>query len=242
VAGAHTVKAATCAYFWEVLCPSLLAQAVLFLNKPTFFQMAPKPSDVVGWYDLSWSGGSFPICFRPAGIFFCPKFQQPAKWELEDDVIKIDWKKFGKYELKFDPETKSMEGNAVPKSDDEKNWRKAAFNRPLSPVEVLLLGDGAGSEWDFEWSGGKFPVKFKGDGFNHFQCDDFPAHAHWSLEGDVIRINWADFGNYDMTINVSESAMEGCMVGGDAAKDWRKAKFLRNLVGMTTAAHEHHDH
>mmetsp|Transcript_14156 Transcript_14156/g.16522 ORF Transcript_14156/g.16522 Transcript_14156/m.16522 type:complete len:84 (-) Transcript_14156:242-493(-) len=66
----------------------------------------PKPSDVVGWYDLSWSGGSFPICFRPAGIFFCPKFQQPAKWELEDDVIKIDWKRYGKYELKFDPPTK----------------------------------------------------------------------------------------------------------------------------------------
>ena len=91
-------------------------------------------------YDLSWSGGSFPICFRPAkaldkqtsrharydiiqcgflsrvlkpnlaeaGVFFCPKFQQPARprtqnkalrpfvmildrlsWELEDDVIKI---------------------------------------------------------------------------------------------------------------------------------------------------------
>mmetsp|Transcript_71201 Transcript_71201/g.112808 ORF Transcript_71201/g.112808 Transcript_71201/m.112808 type:complete len:208 (+) Transcript_71201:39-662(+) len=201
-----------------------------------------KPSDVVGWYDLSWSGGSFPICFRPAGVFFCPKFQQPSRWELEDDVIKIDWKRFGKYELKFNAETKSMEGNALPKSDDEKNWRKAAFSHALSPVEVLLLGDGAGSEWDFEWSGGKFPVKFKADGFNHFQCDEFPAHAHWSLEGDVLRINWADFGNYDMKINVSESTMDGSMVGGDAAKDWRKAKFLRNLVDLTPSAHEHHDH
>eukprot|EP00913_Durusdinium_trenchii_P012264 g11516.t1 len=108
-----------------------------------------KPSDIVGWYDLSWSGGSFPICFRPAGVFFCPKFQQPSRWELEGDI------------LKFDAETKSMDGNAVPKSDDEKNWRKAAFSRELSPLEALLLGDGAGSEWDFEWSGGKFPVKFK---------------------------------------------------------------------------------
>ncbi|CAE7738731.1 cid13, partial [Symbiodinium necroappetens] len=136
-----------------------------------------QPDDVIGWYDFSWSGGSFPVCFRPAGNFFCPKFQAPARWEIDGDTVKIDWKKFGKYELKFDAATKTMDGNAVPKTEDDKNWRKATFNRALSPVEVLLLGDGAGSEWDFEWSGGKFPVKFKGDGYNHFQCDDFPAHA-----------------------------------------------------------------
>ncbi|CAK9082627.1 unnamed protein product [Durusdinium trenchii] len=220
-----------------------------------------KPSDIVGWYDLSWSGGSFPICFRPAGVFFCPKFQQPSRWELEGDIVKIDWKRFGKYELKFDAETKSMDGNAVPKSDDEKNWRKAAFSRELSPLEVLtfqeaysnftvslvevsslqalLLGDGAGSEWDFEWSGGKFPVKFKADGYNHFQCDEFPAHAHWSLDGDKLTINWADYGTYDMTVNIAESTMEGCMRGGEA-KDWRKAQFLRKLVDTTSVACEHH--
>lgn len=143
-----------------------------------------------------------------------------------------------RYELKFDPETKSMEasrptrwlhvlaivslcktgatkGNAVPKSDDEKNWRKVSMvwwsfsfgvwswkvcrgmvwichtkgmqkNCQMSLLwrqpstgpchqlrcscfgahlewtivaiidlsfQVLLLGDGAGSEWDFEWPG-----------------------------------------------------------------------------------------
>ena len=94
-------------------------------------QMAPWKQAVLLYgtrYDLSWSGGSFPICFRPvptlgtnsnrfpnslhwllrfeAGVFFCPKFQQPSRpteanwkmcscffwllrWELEDDVVKI---------------------------------------------------------------------------------------------------------------------------------------------------------
>eukprot|EP00930_Biecheleria_cincta_P061124 TRINITY_DN46692_c0_g1_i1.p1 TRINITY_DN46692_c0_g1~~TRINITY_DN46692_c0_g1_i1.p1 ORF type:complete len:222 (+),score=43.73 TRINITY_DN46692_c0_g1_i1:55-666(+) len=201
-----------------------------------------KPSDVVGWYTLTWSGGSFEVCFRPAGIFFCPKFQQPSKWEMEGDIIKIDWKKFGKYEMKFDPATKNMEGNAVPKSDDEKNWRKAAFVRSLSPVEALLLGDGAGSEWDFQWSGGSFPVKFKADGYNHFQCDDFPAHAHWSLDGSKLKISWAEFGNYELTVDAEGKNMDGCAVGGNPETDWRKAKFLRNLISAATqedCAHHH---
>mmetsp|Transcript_129272 Transcript_129272/g.306751 ORF Transcript_129272/g.306751 Transcript_129272/m.306751 type:complete len:204 (+) Transcript_129272:38-649(+) len=201
-----------------------------------------QPDDVIGWYDFSWSGGSFPVCFRPAGNFFCPKFQAPARWEIDGDTVKIDWKKFGKYELKFDAATKTMDGNAVPKTEDDKNWRKATFNRALSPVEVLLLGDGAGSEWDFEWSGGKFPVKFKGDGYNHFQCDDFPAHAHWSLDGDKLKINWAEFGNYEMTVDASKSAMDGGQVGGDPSKDWRKASWLRKLVTETSAVVCEHHH
>mmetsp|Transcript_45361 Transcript_45361/g.81579 ORF Transcript_45361/g.81579 Transcript_45361/m.81579 type:complete len:206 (+) Transcript_45361:116-733(+) len=195
-----------------------------------------KPSDVVGWYDLSWSGGTFQVCVRPAGVFFCPKFQQPSKWEMEGDILKIDWKKFGKYEMKFDPSTKSMEGNAIPKSDDEKNWRKATFVRDISPVEALLLGDGAGTEWDFQWSGGSFPVKFKADGYNHFQCDDFPAHAHWSLDGDTLKINWAQFGNYELKVDAAAKTMDGCSVGGDPAKDWRKASWLRNMISDATIA------
>ena len=123
-----------------------------------------KPSDVVGWYDFSWSGGSFEVCFRLAGMFFCPKFLAPSKWTMEGDMIKIDWAKFGKYELLFDPAIKSMEGNAIPKSDDEKNSRKAVVKRERLPLETLLLGDGAGSEWNFAWSGGSFPVTFKADG------------------------------------------------------------------------------
>jgi len=161
---------------------------------------------------------------------------------MEGDIVKIDWKKFGKYDMKFDLATKGMEGHAVPKSDDEKNWRKAAFVRPMSPEEALLLGDGAGTEWDFEWSGGSFPVKFKADGFNHFQCDDFPAHAHWSVDGDKLRINWAEFGNYDMVLNAEAKSMTGCSVGGNPETDWRKAKLLRNLISSATMEEEckHH--
>ena len=51
--------------------------------------------------------------------------------------------------------------NALPKSDAKNNWRKAVFSRELSPAEMMLLGDGAGTQWEFEWKEGKFPVKFK---------------------------------------------------------------------------------
>lgn len=200
-----------------------------------------KASDLVGWYDFNWSGGSFSVCFRPAGHFFCPKFQAPARWELQGDLVKIDWAKFGKYELTFDPATKTMEGSVIPKRDDDKSWRKASFSRELSPVEALLLGDGAGSEWDFEWSGGSFPVKFKADGYNHFQCDDHPAHAHWSLDGDKLKINWAQYGNFELDVDPSEKTMNGGAVGASIETDWRKAKFVRNLISSVTIEHcEHH--
>merc|ERR1712190_359663 len=94
----------------------------------------------------------------------------------------------------------------------------------------VLIGDGAGSEWDFQWAEGSFPVQFKADGYNHFKCEDFPAHAHWSLDGPKLFINWAEYGNYEMVINPEDKTMEGGLVGGDRATEWRKAKFMRNLL------------
>lgn len=202
-----------------------------------------KSSEVVGWYDFAWSGGSFEVCFRPAGSFFCPKFQAPARWSLEGDVVTVDWAKFGKYELKFDPATKSLEGHALPKVEgDDKNWRKASFKQALSPVEALLFGDGAGTEWDFAWSGGSFPVQFKADGYNHFKCDEFPAHAHWSLEGTKLKISWAQYGNYELTVDPETKTMAGASVGGDPEKDWRKATLVRNLVDQNTLEDCQHHH
>mmetsp|Transcript_5660 Transcript_5660/g.11515 ORF Transcript_5660/g.11515 Transcript_5660/m.11515 type:complete len:203 (-) Transcript_5660:87-695(-) len=198
-------------------------------------------AELVGWYDLSWKGGAFEICFRPGGYFFCPRFQAPARWELEGDVVRIDWAKFGKYEMQVSAD-KSMEGNAIPKNtEDESNWRKAAFKRPLSQEEMVLIGDGAGTEWDFAWTGGSFPVQFKADGYNHFKCEDFPAHAHWSLEGTTLRIDWGEYGNYELKINAPEQTMAGGPIGGDWDKDWRKAKLLRNLVDSKVVEFcEHH--
>merc|ERR1712207_130174 len=97
---------------------------------------------------------------------------------------------------------------------DDKNWRKATFKGPLSAAELALIGDGAGTEWDFEWSGGSFPVQFKADGYNHFKCNDFPAHAHWSLEDTKLRINWGEYGQYDLVVDAEAKTMEGGQVGG----------------------------
>jgi hypothetical protein len=188
-------------------------------------------ADVVGWYSLQWKGGAFEVCFRPVGRFFCPRFQAPATWQMEGNVINLDWAKFGKYQFTFDPASKHMEGFALPENkDDEKNWRKADFLRPLSAQESALIGDGAGSEWDFEWSGGKFPVQFKADGYNHFKCEDFPAHAHWAWDQqkELLTIHWDQYGTYEMKINGAEKTMEGSAKG--APDDWRKAELLRNLI------------
>lgn len=199
-------------------------------------------SAIAGWYDFQWSGGSFEVCFRPGGSFFCPKFQSNARWEVsEDNLIKIEWQKFGQYEMKFDPASRTMEGNGIPKTDAENNWRKAKFLRELSPAENALLGAGAGTRWDFEWKNGKFEIKFKGDGYNHFQCDEFPAHAHWSLEGNTVKIFWDKFGNYQLTLDPTATppTMNGGEIGGDETKDtwWRKASFIENLMDQKTIEH-----
>ncbi|CAK9051243.1 Hypothetical protein SCF082_LOCUS28144 [Durusdinium trenchii] len=183
--------------------------------------------DVVGWYDFSWAEGSFPVCFRPGGAFYCPKFPQGATWNLDGSVVKIDWKRFGKFELKFEAKSKSMSGRS---NSPDHSWRSATWMGPLSPEEQLLLGHGGGSEWVFVWQRGKFPVKFKADGRNRFKCEFFPAHAHWSLEGKTLRIDWCDYGTYELVVNVTECSMEGCLVGGDPEKDWRKAKFMNHLA------------
>jgi len=162
---------------------------------------------------------------------------------IEGNVINLDWGKFGKYQLTFDPASKHMEGFAVPENkDDEKNWRKADFLRPLSAEESALLGDGAGSEWDFEWSGGKFPVSFKADAYNHFVCEEHPAHAHWAWDQqkELLTINWDKYGTYEMKINLTEKTMEGSAKG--QPEEWRKAQHSRNLIDNKVVEHCEHHH
>lgn len=203
-------------------------------------------AEVVGWYDFQWAKGSFPVCFRPGGNFFCPKFQASSKWTLDGNKIHVNWDKYGRYELVFDPETKTFDGHGIPKTNSEHNWRKGTFLRELSPVESVLFGDGAGSQWELEHSGGKFMIEFKCDGYNHFQCNDFPAHSHWTMgeDGTFITISWGQYGTYKMIVDAENKEMAGGVAGEEDKWEtddtlWRKAKFKRNLVGFFQCEHHH---
>lgn len=204
-------------------------------------------ASILGWYELAWSGGSFEVSLRPGGHFFCPKFQSQARWELvltaeKSWIVRIDWKKFGQYELQLDVSAKKMAGKCVSSANPDEDWRTASFKRPLDSTEVMLFGDGAGTEWMFQWEGGEFPVVFKGDGYNHFVCDKFPAHAHWSLTDGLLTIHWDKYGTYEMRV-------DGDRMAGHAKgqpENWRKARRTGALpwdgsMGKEEACeHDHH--
>ncbi|CAD7948248.1 unnamed protein product [Amoebophrya sp. A120] len=167
--------------------------------------------------------------------------------EKKKYLVKIDWgKKFGQYELEFDPAHKTMAGGCVsnPTQTKEQDWRKAQFKRPFSPVELALFGEGAGSEWMLQWEKGEFPIVFKCDGYNHFQCHQFPAHAHWELEGDnKLSIFWEKYGNYELVVDPVTKTMSGSAKG--EPQNWRKARWTGNLPFMGTTVTEecsHHHH
>ena len=42
--------------------------------------------------------------------------------------------------------------------------------------------------WDFQYEKGSFPIEFRPK--TVFFCEQYQAHAHWTLEGDKIDINW----------------------------------------------------
>ena len=147
---------------------------------------------VPGVYTWLYGGGSFPVCLRPSGVFYCQQYASSAKWEKIDggSEISIDWKNFGQYHLKH-IEAGHFEGSQIGKPA---NWRKMSYLRPFSAHETLMMGTGAGSAWNFEWEKGSFEVEFRCDGFNHFVCNTYPAHSHWAMEDDKILINWDKYG------------------------------------------------
>lgn len=115
--------------------------------------------------------------------------------------------------------------------------------RPLGASELALLGPaGGGTEWAFEYAGGRFAVQFRGDGFNHFHCHEYQAHSHWKLEGanhDELTISWGQYGTYIMRMNGKEAT--GHSVGNPG--DWRKMKHVRDLEPHEAAeACQHHSH
>jgi hypothetical protein len=182
-----------------------------------------------GWHLFHWSGGSFEVCLRPGGVFYCPQFQAASRWCVKPgtQIIAIAWGKFGNYELNF-VAPNQWAGSLVGKPDD---WRKMEFKAPLSPAEARLLGaGGAGTEWDLAHAGGEFPIEFRGDGFNHFVCQSFPAHAHWTLGGenrDELTINWAQYGVYEIKVDGPAGQGEGCAKGNPS--EWRRMKHHRDL-------------
>jgi hypothetical protein len=113
-------------------------------------------------------------------------------------------------------------GRPQPPSSGGKDsrWRKATFERELSATETLLFGVGGGSEWSFAYDGGEFAVQFKADGFNHFNCPTYPAHSHYTVDGDKIYIDWQKYGEYDMVVDVAAKTMSGSTKG--KPEDWRK--------------------
>lgn len=186
-----------------------------------------------GWHVLSWSGGTFEVCLRPGGVFHCPSYQESSRWCVKPGTqrIAIAWGKYGNYELDF-VAPGQWAGSTVGAPDD---WRKMELKAPLSPAEACLIGaNGAGTEWLLVHPQGEFNVEFRGDGYNHFVCTTYPAHAHWTLAGanrDELTINWAQYGMYELRVDGSGKA-EGSLKG--TPTDWRRMTKVRDLAASAS--------
>mmetsp|Transcript_12399 Transcript_12399/g.36856 ORF Transcript_12399/g.36856 Transcript_12399/m.36856 type:complete len:236 (+) Transcript_12399:163-870(+) len=201
----------------------------------------PKAHDssrFAGWYKFTHPGGEFEVCLRPGGCFYAPDFPSNSRWcvlPTGGDSIGIAWGKYGNYQLKVTQPAPAMqlEGAAVPPVEGDapgpNDWRRMSFARPLSDVEATLLSPtGGGTEWAFEYESGRFAVQFRGDGYNHFHCQQYQAHSHWKLggaAGDEVTISWGQYGTYVM--KVSGRAATGHAAGNPS--DWRRMKYIRDL-------------
>ena len=130
------------------------------------------------------------MCLRPSGVFYCMQYSSSSKWEATSSGITIDWKNYGQYELNI-AGANELVGCQKGKPA---NWRKMNFLRPFNECETAMMGGGGGSVWNFEWEGGSFEVEFRCDGFNHFVCNTYPAHSHWSMEDNKILVDWDKYG------------------------------------------------
>ena len=138
------------------------------------------------------------MCLRPLNVFYCPQYAaSKSSWTENDGTLSIEWGRYGSYDLTV-KEDNSLEGSV---RGDPSKWRKMAFLRPFSAEETLLNGDGGGSAWNFEWSGGAFEVEFRTDSLNHFVCPSFPEHSHWTMDDEnKITIDWGKYGIFDFNI------------------------------------------
>jgi len=188
-----------------------------------------------GCYSFEWKGGMFDVEFRPDGVFWCKKFPAEASYAVEGDVVKVDWGKFGKYELRADGgNPKSLVG-AVAGSSNPDDWRKANFVRAFTPQEALL----SGSAWQLHFEGGSpFRVEFHADG--HFNAPAYPAHSWYKIDGDAVFVEWGKYGQYEFVLDVAKREMNGHLRGNE--KSWRRLEYTEPMAAYQKKHHCGHDH
>ncbi len=145
-----------------------------------------------GVYEWSYSSGSFTVALRPNGTFYCQKYPAQANWQIVGSKMYIDWNNYGQYEFVVTGDQNVIEGSV---RGDSTKWRKLTFQRDFNEIESAILGAGFGTVWNFEWEKGSFEIELRCDGFNHFVCNTYPAHSHWSLNDEqTLAINWGQYG------------------------------------------------
>lgn len=85
--------------------------------------------------------------------------------------------------------------------------------------------------WDFAWEKGSFTVEFRPG--NVFYCEDYQAHAKWTIDGANVSIDWGKFGKYELVAAADGSSMDGHAKGDPKA--WRKATKTRSLTDAEKA-------
>ena len=96
----------------------------------------------------------------------------------------------GKYEFASADSNGLFSGSLI---GTPSSWRTMQYTGGLSEIDTILLGNGGGSVWNFEYEKGAFEVEFRCDAFNHFICTLYPAHSHWTCEGNAMSINWGKY-------------------------------------------------
>lgn len=192
--------------------------------------------EMQGVYSFAHPGGEFDVHLRDKGKFWAPKFKTKSTWNLDGDSLTVDFQQYGKYALTRQ-EDGSFSGSAVGKPD---SWRTMQKVRPFSVAERAVMD----SRWQFEHAGGSFEVEFRADAFNHFVCEQFPAHSHWRLDNaetptPTLYVNWGKYGEYELEIAADGATASGSVKG--RPDDWRKMKNL-GVLGSNLKQYAEHDH
>ena len=116
---------------------------------------------------------------------------QGASYSIEDGILVINFQKYGEYVFSIIPGAHELSGSL--KGNTEK-WRKIQLIREFSASEMSIFGEGYGTAWTFEYAKGSFEVEFRSDAYNHFVCDQYPTHSHWSIDNDVVHISFGQYG------------------------------------------------